>query len=32
MIHHFYGLTGLVPAARTALAAIASDLGAALAV
>ena len=31
MIHHFYGLTGLIPAARTALAAIAGDLGAALA-
>ncbi len=31
MIHHFYGLTGLVPAARAALAGIAAGLGAALA-
>lgn len=31
MIHHFYGLTGLVPAARAALGAIAAGLGAALA-
>jgi acetyl esterase/lipase len=30
MIHHFYGLTGLVPAARSALGEIASGLGAAL--
>ncbi len=31
MIHHFYGLAGLVPAARAALADIAAGLGAALA-
>ncbi|WP_237477545.1 alpha/beta hydrolase [Lichenibacterium dinghuense] len=31
MIHHFYGLTGLVPAARAALADIAAELGARLA-
>lgn len=30
MIHHFYGLTGFIPAARAILAGIASDLGAAL--
>lgn len=30
MIHHFYGLTGLVPAARSALAEIAAGLGKAL--
>ncbi len=30
MIHHFYGLTGFIPAARVVLAGIASELGAAL--
>ncbi len=30
MIHHFYGLTGFIPAARVALAGIAADLGRAL--